>query len=220
MAGDWCAAAALDDDWLDIPGYQPEYGWKPATGTGTAPDIHPSALQQEKERHMADDERLTWGFIIEVLDVLERHGYRRGDSEHTSQAIGHIRHMARIYEGTLDAPRGGHVVVPSSPPTAPQPPGPPGQDAVSISADEAKILLAALDDAAEYKRDRAETCADCADQSCPTCQWRLQAAGTYDQLAAQMIRTAEASAARQHTPDHAAPPSGEPQAAADKEAGQ
>ena len=40
MTGDWCAAAALDDDWLDIPGYQPEYGWKPATGTGTAPDIH------------------------------------------------------------------------------------------------------------------------------------------------------------------------------------
>jgi transcriptional regulator with XRE-family HTH domain len=38
MAGDWCAAAALDDDWLDIPGYQPEYGWKPAAGTGTAPD--------------------------------------------------------------------------------------------------------------------------------------------------------------------------------------
>jgi hypothetical protein len=60
--GDWCAAAALDDDWLDIPGYQPEYGWKPATGTGTAPDIHPSALEQEKERHMADDQRLTWGF--------------------------------------------------------------------------------------------------------------------------------------------------------------
>ena len=104
MAGDWCAAAALDDDWLDIPGYQPEYGWKPATGTGTAPDIHPSALPQEKERHMADDQRLTWGFIIEVLDVLERHGYRRSDSEHTGQAIGLIRHVARIYEGTLDAP--------------------------------------------------------------------------------------------------------------------
>ena len=48
MAGDWCAAAALDDDWLDIPGYQPEYGWKPATGTGTAPDICPSALPQER----------------------------------------------------------------------------------------------------------------------------------------------------------------------------
>jgi hypothetical protein len=41
--GDWCAAAALDDDQLDTPGYQPEYGWKPATGTGTAPDIYPPA---------------------------------------------------------------------------------------------------------------------------------------------------------------------------------
>ena len=127
MAGDWCAAAALDDDWLDIPGYQPEYGWKPATGTGTAPDIHPSALPHEKERHMADDQRLTWGFILEVLDVLERHGYRRSDSEHTGQAIGLIRDVARIYEGTLDAPLGGYVVVPSSPPTAPQPPGPPAR---------------------------------------------------------------------------------------------
>src|SRR5580693_5322892 len=51
MTGDWCAAAALDDDCLDIPGYQPEYGWKPATGTGTAPDIHPPALQQKGVAH-------------------------------------------------------------------------------------------------------------------------------------------------------------------------
>ncbi len=218
MAGDWCAAAALDDDWLDIPGYQPEYGWKPATGTGTAPDIHPSALPQEKERHMAD-ERLTWGFIIEVLDVLERHGYRRSDSEHTGQAIGLIRHMARIYQGTLDAPRGGYVVAPSSPPTAPQPPTPPGQDAVVVSAGQVKTLLAALDDAAEYKRDRAETCADCAGQSCTTCQWRLQAAEAYDQLAGRMIHAAEASVP-QRAPGHPAPPSAGPHAAADKEAGQ
>jgi hypothetical protein len=35
----WCAPAALDDR-LDIPGYRPEYGWKPATGTGVAPDIY------------------------------------------------------------------------------------------------------------------------------------------------------------------------------------
>ena len=39
IAGNWCAPAALDDDQLDTPGYQPEYGWKPATGTGVAPDI-------------------------------------------------------------------------------------------------------------------------------------------------------------------------------------
>ncbi len=220
MAGDWCAAAALDDDWLDIPGYQPEYGWKPATGTGTAPDIHPSALPQQKERHMADDERLTWGFIIEVLDVLERHGYRRSDSDHTGQAIGLIRQVARIYEGTLDAPVGGYVVVPSSPPTAPQPPGPAGQDAVIVSADQVKTLLAALDDAAEYKRDRAGTCADCAGQSCTTCQWRLQAADTYDQMAGRMIHATETSAARQHAAGHAAPPAAGPHAAADKEAGQ
>jgi transcriptional regulator with XRE-family HTH domain len=43
IAGNWCAAAALDDDQLDTPGYRPRYGWKPATGTGTAPDIHPPA---------------------------------------------------------------------------------------------------------------------------------------------------------------------------------
>jgi hypothetical protein len=41
IAGNWCAPAALDDDQLDTPGYRPRYGWKPATGTGTAPDIHP-----------------------------------------------------------------------------------------------------------------------------------------------------------------------------------
>jgi transcriptional regulator with XRE-family HTH domain len=40
MTADWCAAAAMDDDQLDIPGYQPRYGWKPATGTGVAPDIY------------------------------------------------------------------------------------------------------------------------------------------------------------------------------------
>jgi hypothetical protein len=32
----WCAPAALDDDLLDRPGYQPPCGWRPATGTGTA----------------------------------------------------------------------------------------------------------------------------------------------------------------------------------------
>jgi hypothetical protein len=41
IAGNWCAAAALDDDLLDTPGYRPHQGWKPATGTGTAPDIRP-----------------------------------------------------------------------------------------------------------------------------------------------------------------------------------
>jgi hypothetical protein len=34
--GDWCAGAALDDDRLDQPGYQPAHGWHPACGTGVA----------------------------------------------------------------------------------------------------------------------------------------------------------------------------------------
>ena len=41
IAGNWCAGAGLDDDELDTPGYKPKSKWKPATGTGTAPDIHP-----------------------------------------------------------------------------------------------------------------------------------------------------------------------------------
>jgi hypothetical protein len=165
---------------------------------------------------MPDDDRLTWPFIHEVLDVLERHAYRSGDSKHTAPAIGLIRDVARIYVGALDAPRGGCVAVPSSQPTAPKPPS---QAAVIVSAGQAQTLLAALDEAAEYKRDGAETCADCTDQSCTTCQWRRQAADTYDQLASQVIHTAEA-AARQYTPDHPAPPSAGPHAATGKEAGQ
>jgi hypothetical protein len=39
IAGNWCAGAGLDDDELDTPGYKPTSNWKPASGTGTAPDI-------------------------------------------------------------------------------------------------------------------------------------------------------------------------------------
>ena len=49
IAGNWCAAAALDDDQLDVPGYRPDQGWKPATGTGTAPDIRPPARRHRRK---------------------------------------------------------------------------------------------------------------------------------------------------------------------------
>jgi hypothetical protein len=127
---------------------------------------------------------------------MERHGYHRSDNHHTGQAIGLIHDATRTYEGKLNATHGSYVVVPSSQPAAPQRPG------VIVSAAEAKTLLAALDEAAEYKRDRAETCADCAGQTCTTCQWRLQTADAYDQLAAQLLQAVEASAARQHAPGH------------------
>ena len=48
IAGNWCAGAGLDDDLLDTPGYKPKSNWKPATGTGTAPDIHPPAKPHKK----------------------------------------------------------------------------------------------------------------------------------------------------------------------------
>jgi hypothetical protein len=41
--GDWCAAAALDDEQLDQPGYQPSHGWLPACGTGMAGPPAPAA---------------------------------------------------------------------------------------------------------------------------------------------------------------------------------
>jgi DNA-binding transcriptional regulator YdaS (Cro superfamily) len=50
IAGNWCAAAALDDDLLDTPGYRPSQGWKPAIGTGTAPDMRPAARRHGRSR--------------------------------------------------------------------------------------------------------------------------------------------------------------------------
>ena len=49
VAGHWCAGAALDDDLLDVPGYRPKSGWKPATGTGTAADICPPSTTDRKK---------------------------------------------------------------------------------------------------------------------------------------------------------------------------
>jgi hypothetical protein len=35
---DWCCPMALDEDQLDVPGYQPQAGWRLAVGTGIAND--------------------------------------------------------------------------------------------------------------------------------------------------------------------------------------
>jgi len=173
---------------------------------------------------MAADSRMNLDFIVQFLDVLERHGYHYHDDLHTDKAVGLLRDVARIYEGTQETPAGTHL---AEPPSAPQPetrpPGPhAGQNAVILPASQAGIIAAALDEAAEYKRDRAETCADCADQSCPTCQWRLRGAETYGHLATQMLQAAQASraAGSQPTPGSACPALRQPEAAAGREAGQ
>jgi hypothetical protein len=43
---DWPAAAGLDEDELDEPGYRPWSRYRPATGTGVAPDFSPVHLSQ------------------------------------------------------------------------------------------------------------------------------------------------------------------------------
>jgi transcriptional regulator with XRE-family HTH domain len=182
---------------------------------------HPSARPPQKESPMTNDDRMTWGFIFEVLDVLDRHGYRRSDNQHTGQAIGLIRDVAHVYEGTIDAPHSAYVAVPPSPPAAPPPPGRAGQDAVVLTSADVSTVFAALDIAADYKRDRAAACADCADQTCLTCQSRHRDAHAYDQMAARILRAAEASAAAgQRGADRAEPARTHPQAAPDRAAGQ
>jgi hypothetical protein len=60
-------------------------------------------------------------------------------------------------------------------------------------------VLAGLDITAFYKRDRAEMCADCPDQSCPDCQTRLHDARSYDQRADRMLQAAEAAPTAHHS---------------------
>ena len=160
--------------------------------------------------------RTSPSLITGILDVLDRHGYTRGDDEHTGRAIVLISDLAHIYEGSLDHPFGPYNgEIPSR--TEPAPPGPAGPDAVLIPAGQVKNLLVALDIAADHKRDRAELCAECTGQSCPDCQWRLHDAQAYDHLAAQLIQSAGAPAA---APARHPEPAGQPQPAADGEAGQ
>jgi hypothetical protein len=53
IAGNWCAGAGLDDDQLDIPGYRPSQGWKPARGTGVAADVRLPARHPHRKRRGA-----------------------------------------------------------------------------------------------------------------------------------------------------------------------
>jgi hypothetical protein len=50
---DWPAAAALDEDQLDDPGYRPWSHYRPATGTGPAPRFTPAQDRASKPRQIA-----------------------------------------------------------------------------------------------------------------------------------------------------------------------
>jgi succinate dehydrogenase/fumarate reductase-like Fe-S protein len=97
------------------------------------------------------------------------------------------------------------------------------EDAGAVAAAEATTILAALDEAADNKRDRAANCADCADQSCGSCQFRLTTARAYDRAAARLLAGQEASQPAEPTqqPPPAHLPVGiQPQPLAEMEAGQ
>ena len=160
------------------------------------------------------DQRMNLNLIHDILDVLDRHGYTRADDEHTGRAILLISDLAHIYEGALDHPFGPYLNEAAPSRTEPAPPEPATQDAVTGPTGDVKTLLAALDVAADDKRDRAAACTDCTTRSCPTCESRLQHARAHDRLAAHLIQDTDAS------PGAASDPARQPQPAADREAGQ
>jgi hypothetical protein len=173
------------------------------------------------------DHRIGLDLYNDVLDVLERHGFTRGDDQHAGRAIFLIGDLARIYEGSQHHPYGPSV---AQAPYLPAPPGRPGPeseptvrednlDAVTLTHAEVRTVLTSLDLAADWKRDRAEMCADCPDQSCFTCELRLKEARTYDQLAVQLLHDEQAARDARSQPGLAGPPS-QPSPAAEREAGQ
>jgi hypothetical protein len=52
-ARDWPAAAGLEEDLLDEPGYRPWCRYRPATGTGTAPDFPPARPRPLRTKEIA-----------------------------------------------------------------------------------------------------------------------------------------------------------------------
>jgi hypothetical protein len=170
---------------------------------------------------MTSGNRITSGFIQDVMDALERHGYIRSDDQHADRANALIGDLARIYQGTRDHPAGARLTTaPSSRPGHPGHRGQPGHDAVILAGGDVGTVLAALDAAADDRRDRAGICADCADQSCLTCQSRLGAARAYDHLAARILQIAEAQAAHRDQPELPSLSPGQADRAAGIEAGQ
>ena len=118
-AGNWCAPVALDDDQLDIPGYRPRSRWRPATGTGIAPDTYVRRDRSKKGRMTG--QRMNLDLITDILDVLDRHGYTRADDEHVGRAILLITDLAHIYEGALDHPSRPYINQASPSPAEPAP---------------------------------------------------------------------------------------------------
>jgi hypothetical protein len=151
---------------------------------------------------MTSNPRITFDPIADLLDSLERHGHVRGDDQHAGRAIGLIGDLARIWEGAQDYPAGAHLIkVPSCQPAHPGPGRQAAPAGIVLADGDVSTVVVALDIAADHMRDRAELWADCADQSCATCESRLRDAQAYDRVAAQIDQAADARAAQRDQPE-------------------
>ena len=159
-------------------------------------------------------DRHTHRLVSEIVSVLERHGHHARDREHADQAVNVIVQLVGVYDGTRD------VAARAARQPHPEPAGEPGTDALVLTGADISTVLAALDLAAEYKRDLAETCADCADRSCPSCHYRLKHAQDYDRLASRIYDGPEPAGRSQSEPGHPGASPGGAGPNADREAGQ
>jgi predicted hydrolase (HD superfamily) len=58
-----------------------------------------AALMVSLTEHSQPDQRITWGLVIDVLGVLDRHGFQCPDEQHTGRAIVIIGELVRAYTG-------------------------------------------------------------------------------------------------------------------------
>jgi hypothetical protein len=161
------------------------------------------------------DDRIGPGLYADVLDVLARHGFCRGDDQHAGRAVALIGDLARIFEGSQDHPAGycrnqvTHL--------APADGSRSGRLSVLVQLAEAKTVMAALHIAAGCTREHAGRCPDCAGSSCSGCRWRLRSADAYDQLATGLYHAIRAPQIASYRPPG---PAGPPGPGPGKEAGQ
>ena len=171
---------------------------------------------------MTRDQRMSWDPIFEVFDVLERYGYHERDDQHGGQAVGMIFDLTRVYEGTHDVPYGTYLGAIRPSPQVGRGHAIPeaDRDGAVLSGTDVSTVMAALDTAEGYELDRAAECADCLDQSCATCQSRLQAATAYHNLGARIFDPTRAASTSGPEPGNPRIPPAQAHHIVDKEAGQ
>lgn len=154
---------------------------------------------------MSMDRHTHHRLVTEILTILERHGHHAHDHKHTDQAVNMITQLTGVYYGTLDVPASTDRHAAPAPNREP-----PGPDSLVLVGNDLSAAFAALDMAAEYKRDLIETCPDCADQSCETCQTRVRNAEAFDRLADRILRRQLAARPADHSPPEPGGPSTQP----------